>query len=108
MWVGFLILLLHPEDGLPVAPSAIAPTGQVYTASWQLADYETPRELPVSEIPALLQAYRHAATMAKQAGFDGVEIHRPTVIYWISFYKTPAINAKINMAAALPIERACC
>jgi N-ethylmaleimide reductase len=66
---------LHPEDGLPVAPSAITPTGQVYTASWQLADYETPRELPVSEIPALLQAYRHAASMAKQAGFDGVEIH---------------------------------
>ena len=66
---------LHPEDGLPVAPSAIAPTGQVYTASWQLADYETPRELPVSEIPALLQTYRHAATVAKQAGFDGVEVH---------------------------------
>jgi len=66
---------LHPEDGLPVAPSAIAPTGQVYTASWELADYETPRELPVSEIPTLLQAYRHAASMAKQAGFDGVEIH---------------------------------
>jgi N-ethylmaleimide reductase len=66
---------LHPEDGLPVAPSAIAPTGQVYTASWQLADYETPRELAVSEIPALLQSYRHAATIAKQAGFDGVEVH---------------------------------
>ena len=66
---------LHPEDGLPVAPSAITPTGQVYTASWQLADYETPRELPISEIPALLQTYRHAATVAKQAGFDGVEVH---------------------------------
>jgi N-ethylmaleimide reductase len=66
---------LHPEDGLPVAPSAIAPTGQVYTASWQLADYETPRELSVSEIPALLQTYRHAASVAKQAGFDGVEVH---------------------------------
>ncbi|MDN3988738.1 alkene reductase [Zwartia vadi] len=66
---------LHPIEGLPVAPSAIAPTGKVYTATWQLAEYETPRPLSLSEIPALIQDYVHAAQQAKAAGFDGVEVH---------------------------------
>ncbi len=65
----------HPKEGVPVAPSAIAPTGQVYTASWQLADYETPRALALNEIAGLIATYRHAATQAKAAGFDGVEVH---------------------------------
>lgn len=66
---------LHPTEGLPVAPSAIAPTGKVYTATWQLAEYETPRPLTLAEIPALIQEYVHAAQQAKAAGFDGVEVH---------------------------------
>jgi N-ethylmaleimide reductase len=66
---------LHPSEGLPVAPSAIAPSGKVYTATWQLAEYETPRPLTLAEIPALIQDYVHAAQQAKAAGFDGVEVH---------------------------------
>jgi len=66
---------LHPDEGVPVAPSAVAPKGQVYTASWQLADYETPRALSVSEIAGVIASYRHAARQAKAAGFDGVEVH---------------------------------
>ena len=30
---------LHPQAGLPEAPSAIAPTGQTYGADWKLHDY---------------------------------------------------------------------
>lgn len=65
----------HPEDGLPVAPSAIAPSGKVYTAQWQLADYETPRAIEISEISTLIDTFKQAATFAKEAGFDGVEVH---------------------------------
>ena len=65
----------HPKDGLPVAPSPIKPTGKVYTASWALEDYETPREISLSEIESLRKSYVHAATQAKLAGFDGVELH---------------------------------
>ena len=65
----------HPAEGVPVAPSAIAPTGQGYTASWQFVDYETPRARSVHEIADLLTSYRHAALQAKAAGFDGVEVH---------------------------------
>lgn len=66
---------LHPSEGLPVAPSAIAPSGKVYTATWQLAEYETPRPLTWAEIPALIHDYAHAANQAKAAGFSGVEVH---------------------------------
>jgi len=65
----------HPKEGLPVAPSAIKPSGKVYTATWGLEEYETPREISLSEIDALRKSYVHAATQAKLAGFDGVELH---------------------------------
>ncbi|MGP4689291.1 oxidoreductase [Agrobacterium pusense] len=35
----------------------------------------TPRELMLAEIPGVVAQFRHAAALAKRAGFDGVEIH---------------------------------
>ena len=67
----------HPDlhDGAPpVAPSAIAPQGQAFTNNG-LKDHVTPRALETDEIPAIVEDYRHAARRAKEAGFDGVEIH---------------------------------
>jgi N-ethylmaleimide reductase len=65
---------LLPDQALPVAPSALKPAGQAFTYSG-LQDYVTPRALATEEIPALLEEYRHAAELALQAGFDGVEVH---------------------------------
>jgi N-ethylmaleimide reductase len=68
----------HPafqRDGaLPVAPSAVKPKGQVFTGTG-MEDYVTPRALELSEIPGIIAEYVHGATLAKEAGFDGVEIH---------------------------------
>ncbi len=67
----------HPDlhgGALPVAPSAIAPKGQAFTNDG-MKDHVTPRALETDEIPALVEDYRHAAQCAKDAGFDGVEIH---------------------------------
>lgn len=66
---------LQPNAGLPVAPSAIAPTGEVLTASWKMAPYETPHALTIPEIKAIIADYKKAAENAKAAGFDGVEVH---------------------------------
>ena len=66
---------LHPEQGLPEAPSAIAPTGQTYGADWKLHDYETPKAMTAEDIARLLTDFELAAANAKAAGFDGVEIH---------------------------------
>ena len=66
---------LHPDEGLPVAPSPIPPQGQTMNAYWQMVPYETPRPLDASEIPSLIQSYVEATNRARAAGFDGVEIH---------------------------------
>ena len=64
----------QPDGGLPVAPSAVKPKGQVFTGTG-MEDYVTPRALELSEIPAIIAEYVHGAKLAKEAGFDGVEIH---------------------------------
>jgi N-ethylmaleimide reductase len=65
----------HPEEGLPVAPSAIAIGGDHIHTPLGKKPYETPRALETEEIPLIVEAYRQAAVRAKTAGFDGVEIH---------------------------------
>jgi len=59
----------------PVAPSAIATEGRVTDYEGNKHAYETPRALEISEIPRLINDYRVAARNAKEAGFDGVEVH---------------------------------
>jgi 2,4-dienoyl-CoA reductase-like NADH-dependent reductase (Old Yellow Enzyme family) len=34
-----------------------------------------PRALDIAEIPELIAQFKHGAQMAKDAGFDGVEVH---------------------------------
>lgn len=75
LWhVGRVSDPLFLDGALPVAPSAIAPKGHVSLVRPEKA-YVTPRALETSEIPAIVEAYRKGAENAKQAGFDGVEIH---------------------------------
>ena len=68
----------HPltlaDGGLPVAPSALQPAGEIYTEQG-MKPFVTPRALETHEIPALVEDFRRAAANAKAAGFDGVEIH---------------------------------
>ncbi|MDR6600006.1 2,4-dienoyl-CoA reductase-like NADH-dependent reductase (Old Yellow Enzyme family) [Achromobacter deleyi] len=59
---------------LPVAPSAIAAGGHVSLVRPKRS-YVTPRALETSEIPGVVEAYRHGAKMAQESGFDGVEVH---------------------------------
>jgi N-ethylmaleimide reductase len=65
---------LQPHGALPVAPSAIAPTGQAMTADG-MKPFVTPRALETSEIAGIVEDYRHGARNARAAGFDGVELH---------------------------------
>jgi N-ethylmaleimide reductase len=68
-------LAVYNADGsLPVAPSAIAYVGKVYTPDFRPLDPETPRALETWEIPALVDAFTQAARNAITAGFDGVEL----------------------------------
>ncbi len=59
---------------LPVAPSAIAPKGNVSLIRPE-TPFEVPRALRRDEIPVVVEAFRRGAQNAQAAGFDGVEIH---------------------------------
>lgn len=65
---------LQKDGALPVAPSAIKPAGQAYTPTG-FKDFVTPRALETSELAGIVADYVHAAKAAKEAGFDGIEVH---------------------------------
>ncbi|MDJ0591934.1 MAG: alkene reductase [Pleurocapsa sp. MO_226.B13] len=65
---------LQPDGDLPVAPSAIAPSGMAATYEGE-KPFVIPRALETEEIPDIVDQYRQAARNAIMAGFDGVEIH---------------------------------
>lgn len=65
---------LQPNGALPVAPSAIRPDGEIFTATGPQPFVE-PRALTLKEIPGIIDDFRNGAQNALDAGFDGVEIH---------------------------------
>jgi len=66
--------VLQPGGADPVAPSAIAAKSKTFDGT-QFVDTPLPRALDAGEIPGIVEDYRKAAENAKNAGFDGVEIH---------------------------------
>jgi len=67
----------HPDfhDGeLPVAPSAIAADGEVFTSKGRTR-MVTPRALELNELPGVIEQFKRGAENARAAGFDGVELH---------------------------------
>src|SRR5207244_3338879 len=48
---------------------------QIWTDSKQMQDFDAPRALETSEIPAVIAQYAAATRKALDAGFDGVELH---------------------------------
>lgn len=58
-----------------VAPSAIAINGDHIRTPEGKKPYETPRALETDEIPGIVEDYATATKRARDAGFDGVEVH---------------------------------
>ncbi|MEM7754122.1 MAG: alkene reductase [Planctomycetota bacterium] len=67
---------LQPNGQKPVAPSAVRAQSQTYIDdTYGRADTSEPRALETDEVPKVIEQFRHGATLAKAAGFDGVEVH---------------------------------
>jgi N-ethylmaleimide reductase len=102
----------HPDfhgGALPVAPSAIAPDGEVFTHKGKTR-IVTPRALETDEIPGIVAQFRQAAENAKAAGFDGVEIHGANAYLLDQFLRdgankrTDAYGGSVENRARLPLE----
>lgn len=66
---------LQENGAAPVAPSAIQAGELVFLESQTQAPPSMPRALATDEIPGVVDDYRNAARKAKDAGFDGIEVH---------------------------------
>src|SRR6478609_978371 len=66
---------LQPGGKLPVSASAIAINATTRNTAGETVPYETPRALETDEIPGIIAAYQQATRNAREAGFDGVEVH---------------------------------
>ncbi len=69
--------LVHPDflgGELPVSASAVRAPGHAHTPTGR-QELVTPRSLRLDEIPRIIDDYGRAAQNAKDAGFDGVQLH---------------------------------
>ncbi|MFG2953624.1 alkene reductase [Streptomyces sp. NPDC048291] len=83
-----------PHHRQPVAPSAIKPSGQTFTATG-LQEMPEPRELSTEEVAATVDEFRHAAGAAIAAGADGVEIHGANG-YLVNQFLFPSANQRTD------------
>ena len=77
-----------PGNVKPVAPSALSAGGEVNLPDGSKKDRETPRALETEEVAEVVEQYRHAAKVAKDAGFDGIEIHAANTYLIDQFLRT--------------------
>ncbi|MGT2457916.1 alkene reductase [Cupriavidus basilensis] len=82
----------HHRQG--VAPSAIAPGTQMFTAKG-MQDIPVPRALTTEEVRRTVQDFRYAARRAVEAGADGVEIHGANA-YLIQQFFAPSANTRTD------------
>ena len=97
------------DGAAPVAPSAIGARGFVSLVRPQ-RQYVTPRALETGELAGIVAAFRKGAENAKEAGFDGVEIHGANGYLLDQFlqdssnHRTDAYGGAIENRARLMLE----
>jgi N-ethylmaleimide reductase len=86
----------HPDTTghHPVAPSAVAAPGQVFTPTGPQAP-PVPRALATDEVAEHVRSYADAARRAVEAGFDGVELHGANG-YLISQFLSTSANLRTD------------
>ncbi|GHT95774.1 alkene reductase [Betaproteobacteria bacterium] len=82
----------HHRQG--VAPSAIAPGSEIFTATG-MQPIPVPRALSTAEVRQTVADFRLAARRAMEAGADGVEIHGANA-YLIQQFFAPSANTRTD------------
>jgi N-ethylmaleimide reductase len=104
----------HPDmrgGEQPVGPSPIPATGDFFLPSGRV-EFPVPRELRVDEIPGIVAEFSQAIRNAREAGFDGVELHGANGYLQDQFLqdgsnqRTDAYGGPIENRARLMLETA--
>jgi len=82
-----------PDNAVIIAPSAVKPSGQMWTDSNGMQDYLIPTEMVIEEINHTEQEYVAASVNAIKAGFDGVELHGANG-YLLEQFLSPVSNVR--------------
>ena len=104
----------HPDmrgGELPVGPSPIAATGDFFLPAGRV-ELPVPRELRIDEIRGIVADFAQATRNAREAGFDGVELHGANGYLQDQFLqdgsnkRTDAYGGAIENRARLMLETA--
>jgi len=93
----------------PVAPSVVPYETTVFTRNGWVPN-SPHRALALEEIPALVASFREAAVRAREAGFDGVELHSANGYLADTFLqdgtnrRTDAYGGTVEKRARFPLE----
>ncbi len=94
----------QPGGVLPVSASPIAIKGEAHTPKGT-KPYVAPRALELDEIPGVVQQYADATLRAREAGFDGVEIHAANG-YLIDQFLRDGVNQRTDAYGGSVANRA--
>jgi 2,4-dienoyl-CoA reductase-like NADH-dependent reductase (Old Yellow Enzyme family) len=98
--------LVHPDflgGNPPVSASATCAPGHAHTPTGR-QDYQRARELAMDEIARVVSDYRQAADNAKEAGFDGVQLHGANG-YLVDQFLRDATNLRSDEYGGSPENR---
>ena len=95
---------LLPDNAAPLAPSAIQAEAQTFTDNG-MTDVSAPKAMSAEDIAQTIKDYKHAAQCAKDAGFDGVEIHAANG-YLINQFLDDSTNQRDDEYGGSPQNRA--
>lgn len=92
----------HSE--LTLGPSAIRPKGEQATAYYGSGPYRMPAAITVEQIGQVRASFVNAARLARDAGFDGVEIHGANG-YLIDEFLTDYLNTRTDEYGGSVVNR---
>jgi N-ethylmaleimide reductase len=84
-----------PEGSRIIAPSAIKAAGQMWTDQKMLQDFIVPETMTAEDILSTKAEYVTAAKNAREAGFDGVELHGANG-YLLEQFLSPVSNIRTD------------
>jgi len=90
--------------GRTIAPSQIQPRGRMMPEYGGSGPYRLPTEMTLDDIRAVREGFARAAKRAREAGFDGVEIHAANG-YLLDQFNTTYTNRRTDQYGGKPENR---